>query len=116
MVRFSWVLFTSCGLLLGRPSSSPRLLGGGGGGPLPPVPGFPGSPGLPGFPGFPGFDGDPDLEGVLGSGALPFVSVSVVWVVVPLMAGFLSKSSIFFAIGRGVFGGVLPVINRPGYL
>ena len=83
IVRFSWLLVTSCGLLLGRPSS-PWLLGGGGGGSPPPVPEFPGSPGLPGFPEVLGF-GLPDRDGVLVSGAFPLVSVPAGWVVVPLM-------------------------------
>ena len=125
MVCFSWVLLTSCGLLRGCPSSSPRF-GGGGGGPLPPVPGFPGFPGSPGFLGFPGFpefpgSGDPDLDGVfIGFPPFPFTSVSVGWVVVPLMAGpslgILRKWSMFFSLGQGVFGGVLPVGNLSGSL
>ena len=125
MVRFSWVLLASCGLLRGRPSSSPRF-GGGGGGPPPPVPGFPGSPGLPGFPGFPEFEfpgsGVPGLEGVLrGFTPVPLFSVSVV-VVVPLILGagsspgVLRKWSIFRGLGRGVSPllGVFPVGCPPG--
>ena len=100
-------------VLRGRPSSFPWLLGGGGGSP----------PGFPGFE-FPG-SGEPDLEGVLGgAGALPLISVSVGWVVVPLIfgagpsPGVLRKWSIFRGLGRGVspFLGVFPVGYLPGNL
>ena len=122
IVLFSWVLFTGCGrFLLGRPSLSPRLLGGGGGGPPDPSPGFPGFPGSPGFSEF----GLLGRDGVLGgAGAFPLlpVSVSTGRVVVPLIfgagpsPGVRRKWSIFRGFGLGVspFLGVFPVGYLPG--